>query len=322
DPYEAIRQAYLLGTDTESEPFEDLVETETHDSPHIVAPPMCHVEESQGSGTFDARSTSSNSIASLSPDHPLTHTTPALVPILCRTARMAVRVSPVMSPGLFIGIEEVEAMSDLAFRKRVRSSCNSSPLSTLPVRRYRGTCELILDTDSEEDEELVESLDFDSESEDTKDEGPTSKDEDPAAGDEGLAAGDEGPGMRVESRGLDDESCGLDEEGHSVESDGFGLGEEEAVPEGQQRVVPVVGTAVSEPLGFRYGALRHRELALEEDHEYSTSEVGQGSGSAPKPKRSERVSASRQPTLAMWTDPTNGMVYIDVPAYPPPAPPA
>nr|GEU83590.1 reverse transcriptase domain-containing protein [Tanacetum cinerariifolium] len=81
--------------------------------------------------------------------------------------------------------------------------------------------------------------------------------------------------------------------------------EEEAVPEGQQRVVPVVGTAVSEPLGFRYGALRHRELALEEDHEYSTSEVGQGSGSAPKPKRSERVSASRQPTLAMWTDPTN-----------------
>ncbi|GJS71148.1 hypothetical protein Tco_0703989, partial [Tanacetum coccineum] len=32
DHYEAIRQAYLVEADTESEPFEDLVETETHDS--------------------------------------------------------------------------------------------------------------------------------------------------------------------------------------------------------------------------------------------------------------------------------------------------
>ncbi|GKE19371.1 hypothetical protein Tco_1426948 [Tanacetum coccineum] len=30
DPYEAIRQAYLDGTDTKSEPFEDPVETKTH----------------------------------------------------------------------------------------------------------------------------------------------------------------------------------------------------------------------------------------------------------------------------------------------------
>ncbi|GKG18214.1 hypothetical protein Tco_0372512, partial [Tanacetum coccineum] len=33
----------------------------------------------------------------------------------------------------------------------------------------------------------------------------------------------------------------------------------------------------------------------------------------------ERVSASRQPTLTTWTDPEDGMVYIDVPAYLPPA---
>ncbi|GJT64921.1 hypothetical protein Tco_1016401 [Tanacetum coccineum] len=92
---------------TESEPFEDLVETETPESPHTVAsptslpdstPPTCHVEESKDSDTSDARCTSSDSTAPLSPDHPLTHTTPALVPSLCRTAHMVVRVPPAMSP--------------------------------------------------------------------------------------------------------------------------------------------------------------------------------------------------------------------------------
>ncbi|GKG63258.1 hypothetical protein Tco_0638905, partial [Tanacetum coccineum] len=48
--------------------------------------------------------------------------------------------------------------------------------------------------------------------------------------------------------------------------------------------------------------------------------VGQGSRSSPKTERPERVSASRQPTLTSWTDPEDGMVYIDVPAYPLPAP--
>ncbi|GKE74229.1 hypothetical protein Tco_1536270, partial [Tanacetum coccineum] len=81
------------------------------------------------------------------------------------------------------------------------------------------------------------------------------------------------------------------------------------------------GTAVSASLGFGYGALRRRELALEEDHVYSTFKVGQGSGSAPESERPKRVSASRQPTLNTWTDSEDGMVYIDVPAYPPPAPP-
>ncbi|GKB40095.1 hypothetical protein Tco_0885037, partial [Tanacetum coccineum] len=88
-----------------------------------------------------------------------------------------------------------------------------------------------------------------------------------------------------------DESRGLDDEGHSVESDRLGLGEEEeVVPEGQQRAVLVVGEA--------------------------------GYGSAPESERPERVSASRQPILTTWTDPEDSIVYIDVPAYPPLAPPA
>nr|GEZ07236.1 hypothetical protein [Tanacetum cinerariifolium] len=59
-----------------------------------------------------------------------------------------------MSPGLYVSLVEVAAMSDLTFRKRFRSSYDSSPSLTLPVKkRYRGMFELILGTDSEEDEE-------------------------------------------------------------------------------------------------------------------------------------------------------------------------
>ncbi|GJS73389.1 hypothetical protein Tco_0706230 [Tanacetum coccineum] len=77
---------------------------------------------------------------------------------------------------------------------------------------------------------------------------------------------------------------------------------------------------MSAPLGLGYGALRRRELALEEDYVNSTFEVGHGFGSAPEFERQERVSASRQPTLTTWTNLEDGMVYIDVPAYPPLAP--
>ncbi|GKE21156.1 hypothetical protein Tco_1432668 [Tanacetum coccineum] len=89
DPYEAIRKAYLVETDTESEPFEGPVETKTPESPHTIAsltslpdstPPACHVEESEDSDTSGARSTSSDSTAPLSPDHPLTHTSPTPTP--------------------------------------------------------------------------------------------------------------------------------------------------------------------------------------------------------------------------------------------------
>ncbi|GKB68231.1 hypothetical protein Tco_0929643 [Tanacetum coccineum] len=267
DPYEAIKQAYIVETDTESEPFEDHVETR-------------HLKDSD---TSAVRSTSSNSTAPLSPDHPLTHTSPTLVPLLRRTARIAVCVPPTMSPSLSASITEVAAMSDSTFRKRFRSSYESSASSSspdLPSRKLsRGTSELVEDEEEEdEDEELEESSNSDSESEVAKDEGPIVEDEGPAAedegpavGDEGLAAGDEGPGMRVES---------------------LGLGKDEAVPEGQQRASPVMKTTIC-----------------------------QGSRSVPEPERPERVSALRHPTLTTWIDPEDGRTYIDVPAYPPPAPP-
>ncbi|GJZ83201.1 hypothetical protein Tco_0648374, partial [Tanacetum coccineum] len=283
--------AYLDETDTDFEPFEDPINTETPESPLTIAPPISPSESAP----------------------------PILVPILRRTACMAVRVPPMMSSGLSASMAEVAAISEFAFRKRFRSSYESSPSLSppyLPLRkRYRGTSELVEESEEDDDKEIEESMDSDSVSEDIEDGGLTTEDEDPAAGDEGLTAG-------VEVPGVDDKSYSLDDEGHGVESDGLSLEEEEeAVPGGQQQAAPIVGTAMSAPLGLGYGALRHRELTLEEDHVYSTFEVGQGSGSAPESERPERVSTSRQPTLTTWTDPEDGMVYIDVHAYPPPAPP-
>nr|GEZ77815.1 hypothetical protein [Tanacetum cinerariifolium] len=171
-------------------------EADTPESPYIVAPPTCHVEESEGSGTSDDRTYGRS----------------------CSAA---------MPPGCSAGLAEVAAMSDLAFRK------------------------------SEEDEEVDESLDFDSVSEDAEDEGPTSKDEDPAVGTRVLL----------------------------VESDGLSLGEEEeAVLKGQQQVAPVVGTAVSASLGLGYRALRRQELALGEDHVYNTFEVAPPALTTPSPE--------------------------------------
>ncbi|GJR60078.1 hypothetical protein Tco_1502240 [Tanacetum coccineum] len=118
---------------------------------------------------------------------------------------MTVHAQPVMSPGHSVRVAEVMSLLDSALRKRYRSSYetpSSSSSLSLPVRkRYWGTFELILDTDSEEDEIGEEDTDE-----------------------------DEGHGLDDEGHWLDDEGHGLDNEGRSVESDGLGLeGEEEAL---------------------------------------------------------------------------------------------
>ncbi|GKD80015.1 hypothetical protein Tco_1342636, partial [Tanacetum coccineum] len=185
-------------------------------------------------------------------------------PILRRTVRMAVRIPPAMSSGLSASMAEVATI----------------PSFTEALSRPSELLEDSEEDDDEEDEEIEESMDSNSVSEDAEDEGPTAEDEDPTVEDEGLTAGVEGPGMvdksyglDDESHGRDDESRGIDDEGHSVESGGLGLEEEEAVPGGQQQAALVVGTTVSVPLGLGYGALRRRELALEEGDVYTTFET-------------------------------------------------
>nr|GEY03763.1 hypothetical protein [Tanacetum cinerariifolium] len=146
----------------------------------------------------------------------------------------------------------------------------------------------------------IESLDSDSESEDAEEEGTTTEDEGPALWNEGLAVGDEGLNMRVKS---------------------LSLGVDEVVLEGQQRATPFMKTSVGAPLGLGYRALRRHEIASREGQMPSVFEVGQGSGFVPEPERTKRVSTLRQPTLTTWIDLEDGKAYIDVPAYPPPAPP-
>nr|GFA17249.1 hypothetical protein [Tanacetum cinerariifolium] len=169
---------------------------------------------------------SSDSTTPLLPNHPLTHVSPTPTPTRVsfhrRTARMAVHTQPTLSSGMSARIAEATALSLSSFRKRYRSSYEtSSPSSssTLSVRkRYRCTSELIFDTDSEGDE-LGE--------EDTKEDKEDKKEE------------------------------------------------EEAVLKGQQHAILVVETATSETLELGYGALRCRELAVEEDQVPSILEVGQ-----------------------------------------------
>ncbi|GJT39118.1 hypothetical protein Tco_0938983, partial [Tanacetum coccineum] len=237
------------------------------------------------SDTPGARSTPSDSTAPLPPNHLLTHASPTLVPILYRTARMVVRVLPAMSSGLSASIAEVAAMSDSAFRKELVKGDEEEEDNKEEV-------------DEEEDEEIKESSNSNSESEDVKDEGPTKEDEDPATGDDVLATRDEGLVMGVE--------C-------------LNLGEDEALPEGQQRAALVVETVVGEPLGLGYGPLRRQEIAFREGRMPSVYEVGQSSRSVPEPERPERVSALRQPTVTTWIDTEDVIAYIDGPAYPPPA---
>nr|GEZ16689.1 hypothetical protein [Tanacetum cinerariifolium] len=252
-----------------------------------------NVEESEDTDTSGARSTSSDSNAPLLPDHPLTHTSPTLVPFLRRTARMAMCVLPLTLPGLSASIAEVAAMSDSTFRKRFRPSYATLPSSSpdLPSWKHsQGTSKLVEDDeeeedakdedDKEEDKEVKESLDSDSESEDAEDDDPTAEDECPAIGDEGPAIADEG--LATWNEGL----------GMRVES--LGLGEDEAVL---------------------------REIASREGQMPSVYVVGQGSGFVPEPERPERVLALRHPTLTTWIDLEDGRAYIDVPTYPPTAQP-
>nr|GEY84533.1 hypothetical protein [Tanacetum cinerariifolium] len=196
---------------------------------------------------------------------------------------MAVRTPPTLSSGMSARIAKATALSPSSFRKRFRSSYETpspSSSSTLTVRkRYRGTYEIILDTDREGDELGDEDTEEDEE-------------------DESLDSDDE-----REGQGLDDE----------------GQDKKEVTPEGQQQVVLVVDTPTSEPLGLGYEAARYRALELTEEIVPSTYEVVRSSRSVPEQERAERIYAFRQPTLVTWEDVEDGRVYIDIPTYAPPA---
>ncbi|GKC02511.1 hypothetical protein Tco_0994121 [Tanacetum coccineum] len=183
------------------------------DDPYVAV----RIDSSHSSASLD-------STAPLSPDHLLTHISPTpthtRVSFHRRTAYMAVHVQPAMSPGLSASMIEALALSDLAFHKRYRSSYEKpSPSPPLPVwERYRGTSELILNTDSEWDK----------------------------LGDEDT--------NKDESLDADAERDGLNDEDHRLDDEGLGLegSEEVVVPEGQQRAAQVANTIVDPEDGRIY----------------------------------------------------------------------
>nr|GEX23098.1 hypothetical protein [Tanacetum cinerariifolium] len=199
--------------------------------------------ESSGTRTYSSYSSVSlDFTASWSPSHLLTYVSPTPTPTRALFHRRIARVT------------------------RYRSSYETPlPSLTLLVRkRYRGTSELILDTNSEGDELGDEDIDKDEE-------------------DESLDADDERDRLDDEDRGLDDEDRSLYNEDRGLDDEDRSLDDE----------------VVGEPLGLGYRALRHRELAVDEDQVFSTFE----------------------PTLGTWVDPEDGMIYTDIPAYAPPVPP-
>ncbi|GJS34246.1 hypothetical protein Tco_0532628 [Tanacetum coccineum] len=101
---------------------------------------------------------------------------------------------------------------------------------------------------------------------------------------EGEDAEDEGPTAKDEDPAAGDEGLAAGDEGPGMRVESLSLGGDEAVLESQQRAAPVMETTM-------------------------------------EPERPERVSALMQPTLTTWIDLEDGIAYIDVPAYPPPAPP-
>nr|GEY12685.1 hypothetical protein [Tanacetum cinerariifolium] len=132
-----------------------------------------------------------------------------------------------------------DILLDVSFSREAGEQCRVR-------KRYLGTSELILDTDSEGDE-----LGEEDKSSNVNDE----------------RENDEGQGLDKEVYGLVDEGQGLEVEGHGMEE------EEEAAPEGQPQAVLVVKIAASEPLGLRYGADRRRSLELTKEIAPSTYET-------------------------------------------------
>ncbi|GKE18352.1 hypothetical protein Tco_1425929 [Tanacetum coccineum] len=209
----SITQAQLVDTNTKSEPEDAPLEVEELHSLGSRVPLIgkeFEAVEPSGTRTDSFHSSaSSDSTAPLSPDHPLTHVSPTPTPTCVsfhyKTARIAVRAQPAMSPGLSASMTKMMALLDSAFRTRYRSSYETpSPSPTLLVwKRNRGTSELVLDTDSEGDE---------------------LGDED--AEDDILDADDEREGLDDEDHGLNDEDRSLDDEDYGLNDEGRGLDDE------------------------------------------------------------------------------------------------
>nr|GEW04877.1 hypothetical protein [Tanacetum cinerariifolium] len=134
DPIRTVSQSHLVDTDIESGPLEDLRETEIPNH-YLVHHHLFHNRGVKASKPSDTRITSSHSMASsdsttpLSPDYPLSQTSPALTraSYYCSTARMAVRTQSTLSLCMSARNVKAAALSPASFRKRYRSLIGRFP---------------------------------------------------------------------------------------------------------------------------------------------------------------------------------------------------
>ncbi|GJX40622.1 hypothetical protein Tco_0255612 [Tanacetum coccineum] len=174
-------QVYLDGTDTESEPIEDPVETETPESPLVVAPPTSLPKS----------------------------TLPTLVYILRRTARIVVCVPPAMSPGLSASMAEVAAMSESRFKEdddeedeEIEESLDSDSVSEDAEDKGPTTED---EDPAAGDERLAAVI-----------EGPDMDDESHGMDDESHGLDDESHGLDDEGHSVESDGLGLEEEEEAV----------------------------------------------------------------------------------------------------------
>nr|GEY64844.1 hypothetical protein [Tanacetum cinerariifolium] len=172
------------------EEFQPLVSRAPHTDEEFEAS-----EPSNTRITTSHSSASSDSTTPLSRDHPLTQASPTPTPTRVlfhrRTARMAMRTQPTLSPGMSARIAKEAALSLSSFHKRYRSSYETSSSSppSLPIRkRYRGASKLVEDI---KDESSDLGIDRDS----SKGEGHSSKGEGHGSKEEGPGSEDEGPSI-------------------------------------------------------------------------------------------------------------------------------
>ncbi|GKC99414.1 hypothetical protein Tco_1169689, partial [Tanacetum coccineum] len=177
DPYVLVRQAYTpIATDIESEPFEDPIETKKTQPLSPRAAPLSHDytptspdythntprsdKDLEPIEASEIRTASpSGSTSPLSPDHPLTQTSPTSTPSRAFYYRSTTHMTRYRSS-----------------YKTPSSSASPASSPTFPIRkRYQGTSEPILDTKAEGNDSKAKGTG--SESEESEDEGPDSESE-------------------------------------------------------------------------------------------------------------------------------------------------
>ncbi|GJV39103.1 hypothetical protein Tco_1417543 [Tanacetum coccineum] len=184
DPYEAIRQVYLDGKDTESEPFEDPIDTETPETARMAV----RVPYAMSSGL----SASMAEVAAMSEY------------VFRKGFRSSYESSPSVSP------------PDLPSRKRYRGTSELVEDSEEDDDEEDEEIEESMDSDNVSEDAEDEGPAAEDEDLASEDECLTTRVKDPSMDDEGYGLDDESCGLDDEGHSVESDGLGLEEEEEAV----------------------------------------------------------------------------------------------------------